>query len=68
MIFYKALAKQEIATDAGVSINVVRNWCKQMEEKMTPLGYTRDTKVLNPACVRILAEHFCFIPHNAVVI
>lgn len=67
MIFYKALTKQEIAEDAGVSINTVRSWCKQFEEKMEPLGYTRQTKVLNPACVRILAEHFCFTPHNAII-
>lgn len=68
MIIYKALSKSEIANDAGVSIDVVREWCKQFEDKMIPFGYTRETKVLNPVCVRLLAEHFCFFPHNATVI
>ena len=68
MIIYKALTKTQVAEDAEVSIGVVRSWCKQLEDKMKPYGYTRQTKVLNPACVRVLAEHFAFTPHNAVVI
>lgn len=68
MIVYKALTKTQIAQDAEVSINVVRKWCHQFEEKMKPYGYTTQTKVLNPACVRILAEHFAFTPHNAIII
>ena len=68
MIVYKALTKRQVAIDADVSINVVRRWCKQLEEQMIPYGYTKQTKLLNPACVRILSEFFAFTPHNAVVI
>lgn len=68
MIVYKSLSKQQIADDAGVCIGTVRQWCKEFEEKMKPFGYVRETKVLNPACVRMLAEHYCFFPHNAKVI
>lgn len=68
MIIYKSITKQQGAEDAGVSIGVFRSWCKQFEEKMIPLGYKTKCKVLNPACVRILAEHYCFMPRNAKVI
>ena len=67
MIFYKALSKAEIAQDADVSLDVVQSWCRQKEDEMKPFGYIRTCKVLNPACVRILAEHFCFTPHNAII-
>ena len=67
MIIYKALSKTEIAQDAGVSIGVVRSWCKQKEQEMLPYGYTRKSQLLNPACVRILAEFYKFTPHNAVI-
>ena len=68
MIIYKELSKQEIANDASTSIGTVRKWCKQKEAEMIPFGYTRKCKNLNPACVRILAEHFCFTPHNIQII
>lgn len=68
MIIYKELSKQEIAIDAGTSARTVRKWCKQKENEMIPFGYTRKSQNLNPACVRILAEHFCFTPHNITVI
>lgn len=67
MTIYKSLTKKEIAIDAGVSIDTVKSWCKQMEEKMLPYGYIHNARILNPICVSILAEHFCFTPHNAVI-
>lgn len=65
---YKALSKAQIAQDAGVSIDTVKNWCKQKEAEMRPFGYIRTSKVLNPTCVKILASHFCFTPHNAKIL
>ena len=68
MICYKELSKKQIAQDAGTSIGTVRSWCKQLEAQMIPFGYSRKKQNLNPACVKILAEHFCFTPHNIVII
>lgn len=67
MIIYKALTKQQIAEDAGVTIGIVRAWCKNKEAEMIPFGYTRKSQQLNPQCVRILAEFYNFTPHNCII-
>lgn len=68
MIVYKSCTKIQLSKDADVSMSVFRKWCAQLEEQMKPFGYSRRSKVLNPACVRVIAEYFCFFPHNATVI
>lgn len=67
-IIYKGLSKTEISQDAGVSIGTVRSWCKQKEAEMRPYGYTPKSRNLSPACVKILAEHYCFTPRNAIIV
>lgn len=64
MTTYKALTKQQFAQDAEVTTKTLQSWLHHFANEMAAIGQKSKDKILSPAAVKILSEHYCVIPRN----
>ena len=58
-IKYKSMYKSELARAAGVDPKTFRSWLKLIEPELERLNIKPTTKMMNPAAVKLICEHFC---------
>ena len=55
----KSMSKSELADRAGVSVNILMNWCKPFRKELTAMGMLPNAKVLPPLIVKFISDKFC---------
>lgn len=55
----QSMTKKELALMAGVSRNTFGRWLRMIEPQLIPLGYHRSQRLLQPALVAHIIDHFC---------
>ena len=55
----KAMSKQQLADQAGVSVTTLMNWCKAYQVELKAIGMKPNMRVLPPHIVKFIAEKFC---------
>lgn len=64
MLAYRAISKKEFAEDAEISLSTLQKWLHQFRHELSALQ-SPNAKILLPATVKLLSEHYCVMPHNA---
>jgi len=52
----KAMSKQQLAENAGVTTKTLTNWCEPFREELKAMGMQPHMKVLPPHIVRFITE------------
>ena len=55
----KAKSKKELACLAGVSVDVLRDWCRPYDDELRRMGMVPGMRILPPHIVKFLADQFC---------
>ena len=55
----KAMTRQQIALQAGVTIKTLNNWCKPFRKDLEALGLRPGMRVLPPNIVSWICDKFC---------
>ena len=56
----KAMTKKQLAKAAGVTVRTLNRWLKDpfMREQMRPFHLKKQQRILPPAAVKIICEHY----------
>lgn len=68
MIIYKAITKKQFAKAAEISMRTLLSWLNQFDKELQQVHQKKRDKILNPAAVKILCEHFCVELNNTTLI
>lgn len=57
----KAMTKQQLADNAGVSVKTLMGWCKPYRKRLEKMGMKPHAKVLPPNVVEFIARRFTIL-------
>lgn len=51
------MSKSELCRKYNISHSTLKRWIKPILKELEKSGYTRDCKIINPACLKIIYAH-----------